>query len=173
MVESIRQHSEQMHAFLPVPANQWMLGAVQCARVCNTCKSKQWQADDRQIAKHFRTHHSGVPQLNEGHFGSRWLVTETAWCVKGLDGDGKALEARGLPWIPFDAVMTKSKRRRVTLSVDGVEVAAQQDAASRSYEDARAQLEAASTYFTAQQHAALAYVQSVAAITTPSSLLSK
>ena len=69
--------------------------------------------------------------------------------------------------------MTKSKRRRVTLSVDGVEVAEQQDAASRSYEDARAQLEAASTYFTAQQHAALAYVQSVAAIATPSSLLSK
>ena len=202
VIESIRQHSEQigaaaasgdvhddassslpllpfespstaMHAFWPVPANQWMLGCVQCARVCNTCKSKQWQADDRQIAKHFWAHHSGVPQLNEGLFGSRWLVTETAWCVKGLDGDGKALEARGLPWIPFDAVMTKSKRRRVTLSVDGVEVAAQQDAASRSYEDARAQLEAASTYFTAQQHAALAYVQSVAAITTPSSLLSK
>jgi hypothetical protein len=193
VVDSIRLHSEQIgaaaesgdvdassrllipfdppttatHAFWPVPANQWMQGAVQCARVCNVCKSKQWQADDKQIAKHFWAHHSGVPQLNEGVGGSRWLVAETAWCIKGLDADGKALQARGLPWIPFDAAMTKAKRRRVTLSVNGDEVAAQQDTASRSFEDAQAQLQAASTYFTAQQHAALAYVQSVAAIANP------
>lgn len=63
----------------------------------------------------FWVHHSGVPQLNKGLFGSRWLVTETAWCVKGLDADGKALEARGLPWIPFEAVMTKSKRRQASM----------------------------------------------------------
>lgn len=156
--------SPLLHAFWPHPTNKWMQGAVQCARVCTSCRSKQWQANDKLIACHFRVHHSNVPQLQHGRYGSRWLVTETAWCVKGVDAEGKPIEAPGLPWVPVELSVTSKAKRRRSENVDADVVAAQQEAAEAAYEVALTRLAAASAFFTAQQHAALAYEASIASM---------
>ena len=108
---SLAPASAYVNPFWPRPTNAWMRGAVQCARVCETCRSKQWQVADKQIYNHFREYHGGVHQLDRGALNG-WVVLKTAWCIKGIDAAGCAVEVPGTPWVPVqDWKPPKTKKR--------------------------------------------------------------
>jgi hypothetical protein len=122
-----------------------MRGATQCARCCKSCRKAQWQATDKLIQAHFRAQHDCVPQLKPG-LACKWLVEETAWCVKGVDADGVAVIAGnhdgGLCWTPVQDVNCGKRPR--TQTVTGI-----LDAEERN----TAQMQAVLTYQNALMHA--------------------
>jgi hypothetical protein len=159
VVYSIPPPTVLLHAVWPRPQNEWMLGAVQCARVCTSCRTTQWQRGDKQIFNHYLHHHCNVPHLKRGPTGRSWMVQETAWCVQGVDAEGTPFQVQGLPWMPVELRQTISRKRPRPDANPGAE-AAQQEAA-RAYADALMRNQAASELRAAQEQAVIVYNQRI------------
>jgi hypothetical protein len=98
-----------LHLHWPAPNNLWMPGAVQCALCCSTCRIGAWQSSHRGMLNHYRAVHNSVFQLAltlpNVSGPDNVIVTESRWCIKGIDGDGTASTNKKMSWTPC-------KRRR-------------------------------------------------------------
>ena len=80
-------------------------GAVQCANCCARCRVGVWQKTHRGMLNHWRYCHDGVCQLpkqNDNISGpENMIVSETCWCIKGINDDGTAaFDNGGGNWVP-------------------------------------------------------------------------
>ena len=92
-------------------------GAVQCAKCCAKCSVGVWQKTHRAMLNHWRSCHAGVSQLpkhDENISGpENTIVSETAWCIKGINDDGTAaFDNGGGNWVPC-TVRLQSIRKHV------------------------------------------------------------
>ena len=95
-------------------------GAVQCAKCCNSCGVGAWQKDHRGMLNHWRSVHASVCQLpkhNENISGpENMIVTESCWCVKGINYDGTAaVDNSGRNWVPCTARLQPKSIRKLLL----------------------------------------------------------
>jgi len=80
-------------------------GAVQCAKCCSRCLVGVWQKNHRGMLNHWRNIHDGVcqlPKIDDNIIGpENMIVSESCWCVKGINDDGTAaVDNGGGNWVP-------------------------------------------------------------------------
>jgi hypothetical protein len=99
----------QLNPHWPAPNNLWMPGAEQCALCCTTCRIGAWQSSHRGMLNHYRAVHHSVCQLPlrlaNVSGPDNVVVTESCWCIRGLNADGTAITNKTVSFTPC-------KRRR-------------------------------------------------------------
>ena len=99
----------ELNPHWPAPTNLWMPGAEQCALCCTTCRTGSWQSSHRGMLNHYRAVHNSVCQLPlktaNVSGADNVVVTESCWCIRGLNADGTAVTNKSISFTPC-------KRRR-------------------------------------------------------------